>query len=50
MRSQNLRKIKLPQDAVLGASTMNIGTITGGRAPNVIPDCAQGRDLHPAGR
>jgi len=38
---QGLRKIKLPQDPVLGASTMNIGTITGGRAPNVIPDLAK---------
>ncbi len=38
---QNLRKIKLPQDPVLGASTMNIGTLTGGRAPNVIPDAAK---------
>jgi acetylornithine deacetylase len=38
---QNLRKIKLPQDPVLGASTMNIGTLTGGRAPNVIPDLAK---------
>jgi len=38
---QQLRKIKLPQDPVLGASTLNIGTITGGRAPNVIPDAAK---------
>lgn len=38
---QNLRKIKLPQDPVLGASTMNIGTLTAGRAPNVIPDFAK---------
>jgi acetylornithine deacetylase len=38
---QNLRKIKLPQDPILGASTMNIGTLTGGRAPNVIPDAAK---------
>jgi acetylornithine deacetylase len=38
---QNLRKIKLPLDPVLGASTMNIGTITGGWAPNVIPDLAK---------
>ena len=29
------------QDAVLGPSTLNIGTITGGRAPNVIPDEAK---------
>jgi acetylornithine deacetylase len=38
---QNLRKVKLPMDAILGASTLNIGTITGGRAPNVIPDAAR---------
>ena len=38
---QDLRKIKLPQDPILGASTMNIGTLTGGRAPNVIPDAAK---------
>ena len=30
----------LETDAVLGLSTLNIGTITGGRAPNVIPDHA----------
>jgi acetylornithine deacetylase len=38
---QKLRAIKLPHDAVLGQSTMNIGTLTGGRAPNVIPDSAK---------
>jgi acetylornithine deacetylase len=36
-----LRRIALPVDPVLGASTLNIGTIQGGRAPNVIPDRAQ---------
>ncbi len=36
-----LRKVKLPVDDVLGASTLNIGTIHGGRAPNVIPDEAR---------
>ena len=36
-----IRKVKLPVDAVLGASTMNIGTIGGGRAPNVIADEAR---------
>lgn len=35
-----IREIELPEDRVLGASTLNIGTITGGRAPNVIPDHA----------
>ena len=38
---QNLRKVKLPHEPVLGQSTLNIGTITGGRAPNVIPDSAR---------
>jgi acetylornithine deacetylase len=36
-----LRKIEMPIDPVLGASTLNIGTIRGGRAPNVIPDDAR---------
>jgi acetylornithine deacetylase len=35
-----VRRIALPTDPVLGASTLNIGTISGGRAPNVIPDHA----------
>ena len=44
-----IRSIPLPVDDVLGPSTLNIGTIPGGRAPNVIPDEAQRRDLHPPG-
>jgi acetylornithine deacetylase len=36
-----IRRIKLPIDDVLGPSTLNIGTIQGGRAPNVIPDEAR---------
>src|ERR1700733_3150055 len=36
-----VRRVRLPVDKVLGASTLNIGTISGGRAPNVIPDHAQ---------
>ena len=35
-----VRKMPLENDATLGPSTLNIGTITGGRAPNVIPDHA----------
>ncbi len=35
------RRVGLPVDKTLGASTLNIGTIGGGRAPNVIPDHAQ---------
>jgi len=36
-----VRAIELPRDPVLGQSTMNIGLIRGGRAPNVIPDRAE---------
>jgi acetylornithine deacetylase len=35
---ERLRKLELPSHPVLGPSTLNIGTIRGGRAPNVIPD------------
>jgi acetylornithine deacetylase len=38
---QRVRCVRLPEDPVLGASTLNIGTIQGGRAPNVIPDQAR---------
>ncbi len=37
---QEIRKIRLPEDPLLGSSTVNIGVISGGRAPNVIPDAA----------
>jgi acetylornithine deacetylase len=37
---QDLRRIPLPEDPLLGRGTMNIGTIAGGRAPNVIADAA----------
>jgi acetylornithine deacetylase len=36
-----LRSMALPVDEILGPSTLNIGTISGGRAPNVIPDQAK---------
>lgn len=36
-----IRRVELPVDSILGASTLNIGTIHGGRAPNVIPDEAR---------
>lgn len=36
-----LRRLSLPVDEVLGASTLNIGTIAGGRAPNIVPDEAR---------
>ncbi|MFL6448887.1 MAG: M20/M25/M40 family metallo-hydrolase [Bryobacteraceae bacterium] len=35
---ERLREMELPRHPVLGLSTLNIGTIRGGRAPNVIPD------------
>jgi acetylornithine deacetylase len=38
---ERIRRIQLPSDSILGASTLNIGTIQGGRAPNVIPDHAR---------
>ena len=36
-----VRRMPLPEDPVLGKTTVNIGTITGGRAPNIIPDAAK---------
>jgi acetylornithine deacetylase len=41
----DIRKIPLPDDPLLGRSTMNIGVISGGRAANVIPDEAQAQIL-----
>jgi acetylornithine deacetylase len=38
---EKIRRMPLPTDNVLGPSTLNIGTIAGGRAPNVISDRAQ---------
>ncbi len=35
-----LRAMKLPLDPEIGPCTLNIGTIEGGRAPNVVPDKA----------
>ena len=40
-----IRRVPLPQDDLLGPSTMNIGTIAGGRAPNVIADAAKAEIL-----
>jgi acetylornithine deacetylase len=40
-----IRRVPLPQDALLGPCTMNIGTISGGRAPNVIADAAKAEIL-----
>jgi len=36
-----VRAIRLPHDPLLGQSTLNIGLISGGRAPNIIPDEAR---------
>lgn len=36
-----LRKVSLPADELLGPTTINIGTISGGRAPNVVADAAK---------
>ena len=38
---ERVRKIDWPVHPVLGPSTLNIGTIKGGRAPNVVPDDAR---------
>jgi acetylornithine deacetylase len=38
---ERVRKMQLPFSDLFGASTMNIGTIQGGCAPNVIPDYAK---------
>jgi acetylornithine deacetylase len=37
----DIRRIPLPEDALLGRSTLNVGTIDGGLAPNVIADLAE---------
>jgi acetylornithine deacetylase len=37
----DIRRIPLPEDELLGRSTLNIGTIEGGRAPNVVADQAE---------
>ena len=36
-----IRRMPLPTDSLLGPSTLNIGTLAGGRAPNVIADEAR---------
>lgn len=38
---QKIREFPLPADPVLGPSTLNVGTISGGRAPNVVADEAR---------
>jgi acetylornithine deacetylase len=36
-----IRNLALPTDPVLGPATLNVGTLSGGRAPNVIADAAR---------
>lgn len=38
---ESIRRLALPSDPLLGPSTLNIGTIQGGVAPNVIPPNAR---------
>lgn len=42
---ETIRRLPLPEDPLLGRSTMNIGTIAGGQAPNVIADSAKAEIL-----
>lgn len=41
-----LRAMPLPSDPEIGPCTLNVGTIEGGRAPNVIPDHASAQLLY----
>ena len=43
---QRLRSMDLPTNAEVGPSTLNIGVIEGGRAPNVVPDFARAHLLY----
>jgi acetylornithine deacetylase len=38
---EDVRRLALPADSLLGKSTLNVGTISGGRAPNVVADGAR---------
>ena len=38
---EDIRNLPLPKDSLLGKTTLNIGTISGGRAPNVVADEAR---------
>jgi acetylornithine deacetylase len=42
---RDVRHMQLPADETLGATTLNIGLISGGVAPNVIPPAAQAEIL-----
>lgn len=41
----DVRALELPVEPEIGPATLNIGLITGGRAPNVIPDAAEAHIL-----
>jgi acetylornithine deacetylase len=41
----DVRRLPMPEDPLLGSSTLSIGMISGGRAANVIPDEAQAQVL-----
>ena len=43
---EKLRAMELPVNPEIGPSTLNIGVIEGGRAPNVIPDAARAQLLY----
>jgi acetylornithine deacetylase len=43
---ERVRAIELPSEPGIGPSTVNIGLIEGGRAPNVIPDYARAQLLY----
>jgi acetylornithine deacetylase len=43
---ERLRAVKLPSDPEFGPTTVNIGILEGGRAPNVIPDHARAHLLY----
>ncbi len=42
---RRLRQVSLPADERLGPTTYNVGVISGGRAPNVVPDYARAEIL-----
>jgi acetylornithine deacetylase len=43
---ERLRAMELPVNPEIGPSTLNIGVIEGGRAPNVVPDAARAQLLY----
>jgi acetylornithine deacetylase len=43
---EQLRQLKLPENPEVGPTTVNVGVIEGGRAPNVIPDYAKAQLLY----